>query len=594
MITRLLMHNSADNIPDRDINFRSGLNIVLAERAEESDEKGSRNGVGKSTLIEIIDFCLGGSYNRDDSLPVEALLGWTFALVMDIRGVEFVVSRSCDSPDKVLVKGYLKEYPVQHPLQMTSDGYVEYTIKQWQLFLGWALFGLNPCPPKSDLAAAVAPKYDSLIGHFVRKVFDNPLGANPGEWRSKAELAVTYLLGLDHYFLERATLLRRLKAQIEMKKSAAEQEAKELKGNIDTLKVECGQIKIQLEAQRKNLEQFKVNEQVLAFNEDIGELTDQYHEAANRCTSNIRKLKQAQRASKMKYLPFEAVAPIYEEAGGHFEKATVRHMGLVKEFHKKLQKNYGQLIGEQIAILEKKIEEDQKLMAEIDSRRAAIAAAQAAKTAFEEYNTLQDLLVQKERDLAVRENCVKRYDDSVEAEKEFAERREKLIQEAYDNHKKLESVWKAEELFFHNFIQRLYKIDDAVLGIKINDGSNFGISYAPHFKSDRSLGKRKLKTLGFDLTLFDHQRTSVGFIDFMVNDSVLFESSDSRQFAEALVFIDEFCARTKSQYITVLNSDDAQTKDFTSAIAYEDLKKKYVIHTLSDAGPEGTLLGVLF
>ena len=96
------------------------------------------------------------------------------------------------------------------------------------------------------------------------------------------------------------------------------------------------------------------------------------------------------------------------------------------------------------------------------------------------------------------------------------------------------------------------------------------------------------------MTLFDHQRTSVGFIDFMVNDSVLFESSDSRQFAEALVFIDEFCARTKSQYITVLNSDDAQTKDFTSAIAYEDLKKKYVIHTLSDVGPEGTLLGVLF
>ena len=133
-----------------------------------------------------------------------------------------------------------------------------------------------------------------------------------------------------------------------------------------------------------------------------------------------------------------------------------------------------------------------------------------------------------------------------------------------------------------------------MLMIKINDGSNFGISYAPHFKSDRSLGKRKLKTLGFDLTLFDHQRTSGGFIDFMVNDSVLFESSDSRQFAEALVFIYEFCTRTNSQYITVLNSDDAQTKDFTSAIAYEDLKKKYVIHTLSDAGPEGTLLGVPF
>jgi uncharacterized protein YydD (DUF2326 family) len=41
------------------VTFTTGLNVILAERSETSTEKDTRNGLGKSTLIEIIDFCLG-------------------------------------------------------------------------------------------------------------------------------------------------------------------------------------------------------------------------------------------------------------------------------------------------------------------------------------------------------------------------------------------------------------------------------------------------------------------------------------------------------------------------------------------------------
>ena len=43
------------------VKFSTGLNVVLAERTHASSQKDTRNGLGKSTLIEIIDFCLGGS-----------------------------------------------------------------------------------------------------------------------------------------------------------------------------------------------------------------------------------------------------------------------------------------------------------------------------------------------------------------------------------------------------------------------------------------------------------------------------------------------------------------------------------------------------
>ncbi|MFM6726441.1 MAG: DUF2326 domain-containing protein, partial [Dolichospermum sp.] len=46
------------------VNFRPGLNVVLADRTEESGIRDSRNGLGKSTLIEIIHFCLGGNIEK--------------------------------------------------------------------------------------------------------------------------------------------------------------------------------------------------------------------------------------------------------------------------------------------------------------------------------------------------------------------------------------------------------------------------------------------------------------------------------------------------------------------------------------------------
>jgi uncharacterized protein YydD (DUF2326 family) len=54
----------ADQPTFRDVTFTSGFNVVLAERTKESTKKDSRNGLGKSTLIEIISFCLGSSFHE--------------------------------------------------------------------------------------------------------------------------------------------------------------------------------------------------------------------------------------------------------------------------------------------------------------------------------------------------------------------------------------------------------------------------------------------------------------------------------------------------------------------------------------------------
>jgi len=52
---------TADKSSFKSIKFENGLNVVLADRTKESTKKDSTNGLGKSTLLEIIHFCLGSN-----------------------------------------------------------------------------------------------------------------------------------------------------------------------------------------------------------------------------------------------------------------------------------------------------------------------------------------------------------------------------------------------------------------------------------------------------------------------------------------------------------------------------------------------------
>lgn len=60
----MLYKLSANKPSFRDIVFSKGLNIVVAERTEASGNKASRNALGKTTFVEILDFCLGADFTK--------------------------------------------------------------------------------------------------------------------------------------------------------------------------------------------------------------------------------------------------------------------------------------------------------------------------------------------------------------------------------------------------------------------------------------------------------------------------------------------------------------------------------------------------
>src|SRR5690606_507575 len=81
-----------------------GLNIIVAEQnIEEADyKKNSFNGVGKSLLMAIIQFCLGSS--KKDSFKSN-LSGWEFILDFEINGNRYESCRSADKQNIIRLNG---------------------------------------------------------------------------------------------------------------------------------------------------------------------------------------------------------------------------------------------------------------------------------------------------------------------------------------------------------------------------------------------------------------------------------------------------------------------------------------------------------
>src|ERR1700722_16698558 len=73
------------------IEFQDGFNLIVAERTKESTKKDSRNGLGKSTAVDILNYCLGKG-GRGQVPAVDDLAGWAFTLEAEILGAIVILT----------------------------------------------------------------------------------------------------------------------------------------------------------------------------------------------------------------------------------------------------------------------------------------------------------------------------------------------------------------------------------------------------------------------------------------------------------------------------------------------------------------------
>jgi len=323
----------SDQSSFRTVKFKPGFNVILADRTSISSDKDSRNGLGKTTLIEIIHFCLGSSLKKDSVLRTKELKNWTFVLDLTLSRKDFTVYRNTSNPSNVKIEGDFSDWPIQ-PEFDESEKSCFMKIDDWKKILGFLLFDL----PIDVYEKKYVPTFRSLISYFVRRgvgAFQAPFRHYPQQKEWDIQVNNAYLLGLNW---EYASEFQRLKDQEktlrELKRAATEGLLAGYIGTLGELEAERIGLESKIQELEKELSTFKVHPRYTEIEKNANRLTEEIHKITNQLIITQKILNQYQKSLEVeKDVPIEFVKHVYQEAGLWFSDKLTKRIDDVKKFH---------------------------------------------------------------------------------------------------------------------------------------------------------------------------------------------------------------------------------------------------------------------
>ena len=307
-----MIHSISSNEPSfRQVTFKDGLNVILATRTQESSRKDSTNGLGKSTLVDILHFCLGA--DRPKGLSNATLNGWTFTVTLDIGGRVYSVSRTTTNHSKVLVDGDCSDWPIR---TKTIDGKWSFSVKEWKDVLGSMMYGLS-----MEQNTKYGPTFRSLISYFVRRDsqggYSDPFLNNSRQPAWNEQVNNAYLLGLNWELASQRQILRERDIALRtIRRKTAEAIVGEALGGEAELEAARIRLMDEIGVEKERIDNFRIHETYRSLEGDVNHMTEEMHEMLNQNVDDKRLLK-LYRASMVEETDADPaqITKIYEEAG---------------------------------------------------------------------------------------------------------------------------------------------------------------------------------------------------------------------------------------------------------------------------------------
>lgn len=571
----------------RTITFQKGFNVVLAERTKQSSSKDSRNGIGKSTLIEIIHFCLGSQNNADARLKAKELEGWTFTLDITIADKDFSISRNTKYSTHVVIEGDFSDWPIQ-PEFDSKKSINTLKIKQWNALLGMLMFSL----PIADETLEYKPSFRSLISYFIRRdeSYSEPFSNNSKQATWDMQLHNCLLLGLNwEYASEFQSLKDKDKVLKDLKSAMDQGMLAGYLGSVGELEAEKITVESQINDLQKQLDSFKVHEQYHKIQQEADELTQKLHQIANNSSTNRSMLDRYHESFfEEKDVSMALVEELYKEAGLIFNEQIKYKLTEVLDFHQKLIVNRKEYLQSEIDRLKRDLENEQSEIARLSGERSTLMEVLSTHGALEEYSKLQ-------KRVSGIQDRLNQINTNIENLRMFEEgvsklkiATEELLQKARRDKDERKDKLALAITLFNKYSTFLYS-EPGVLSI---DLTKFGYKFAVEIKRSMSQGIGHMKIFSYDLTLVSLQATKKFNPGFLIHDSTIFDGVDERQIARALELASKESEERGFQYICTINSDIVPNSEFAT-----DFKTKFksaIVATLTDASESSGLLGIRF
>lgn len=562
--------------------LQRGVNLILADRSTSAGDKDTTNALGKSTLIEIIDFCLASNTSPGKGLRIEALQGWAFTLELSLFGRDVAVTRATDTPGFFAIEGATDDWPVRPT--PNKEGVPGLDAKRWRAVLAWALFGISEMSPESGYK----PSARSLLSYFVRNqtaAYNIPFKHFDNQKTWDIQVHNAFLLGLNW---EKAATWQQLKDQknaLDALKQAIKTGAVDGElASLGELEAERLRLTVQLEREREALSSFRVLPQYREIEGQANLLTGEIHGLVNANIVDKRRLDRYRDSLVSEDAPTEdRLEALYGEAGIALPGAVKKTLEDARAFNAQIIANRRQFIAGEIAALEAAVSERENGIATLTDRRAGYLSALAGQGALEELTQLQELHAATRlkvdeltnRITQLRQMTTKA--DTIKVETVELKRATTL------DYEERRALWSQALSLFSEFSESLYKSPGRLV-IDIDDA---GYKFDVEIAGSPSEGISKMKIFCYDLMLISFARQRGLGIDFLIHDSTIFDGVDPRQRAHALELAAAMTEKYDFQYICTLNTDMVPVSDFSPSFDFEALVRL----RLTDTDPSGSLLG---
>ncbi len=553
----------------KNIEFNDKFNAIVASK--QSNEKKDTHGLGKSTLIRVIDFLLISSYNKntDKLLGNDLFIGQEFYGEFKLNnGKHLLIKRAINSATKVFFK--LNDSKLDG-FKLDIDWDEELTFKKARAKLNeYLVFNtLQNWDYRKSITYFLRSQQDFLdvfkLNKFKGKhkdwkpfVFDL-LGFNGKLILEKLEIEE------EISNLKEKTKTLRLEAQIDTS------EKDRLEGLLEIKKSELSEIKKQIDKFNFFKEDILTNKQLV---EEIDIKLQAFNTDRYRISYEINKI-ESSLSEINDDIDKKEINSLFKEVNLYYPEQLKKKYEDLINFQKSLTTERKGYLTETLSLLKLDYNKLNKSIKEIESQKSDLLSLLTEKDSYFKFKEYQKKTIGIEVEIERIKDKLKAIDSTLILENDIKDKRE-IINDKIAELKKSLTERKHSNInkVFNSIIKEILDTN-ALISLKLNNQGNveFNADYQNKtdlLKTSESQGTtyKKLLCVAFDLSLLVNY-SDKSFYKFVYHDGVL-EGLDDRIKIRYINLIKEFCEEYDLQYIVTLIDSDLP-KDMPVLIEDNDI-----------------------
>ena len=542
--------------------FQPGINIILGKYSGDKEKKGI-NGIGKSSLVRLIDFLLLS--NSAEKIFLQAkydfLRNDNHNIILEFKQNEtiYFIRRTFKKGDAI----YFGKSP---------NHLEEYTKQELKKVLSSQFF-----PFQDDNVFFEGERYGTLMDFFIKDDLENqqridPLNFSAGTKSQTGKAIFNFFL----YGLPTKDLLK-----FEELANEQEQFSKTVKGLENNIKIDTGKsieefrserIKIEknIHLLEKSLNDYTFLENYKNIEKELIEITGKINEYLNEYHTLNRKLKKIKDSFQYtQNLDTKEIKKLYNEVLSTFGSLVSKTLEEIISFKTEILENRNKFLIAKEQELQKSIDNVLIEISVLEQTRSSLYKKLEEKGALESItNTYEQLTVEKTQlagNLKILEELDSLQEKIGNLHVSISEVKNNILS-ALRQHESV--VEKLRELF-------LEILQNAIVIENDNSNGHFDISIKPNLSKNQlpfaivvevpkadALGQSRLKIVAYDLMVFLHNINLKRTMPYFIIHDGVFHGISRNTTIKALNFMyHQYLQNPCFQYITTFNEDEIYVPD---------------------------------